>query len=70
MKTTSILIVLLFLNTTALMAEPLAQFIQGINTWILIAVETLLFAVYYIINIIKSVRKAFEIDLSDLKLYA
>ncbi len=69
MKTSIILIVLILFNTTALISEPLALLVKGINTWVLIGLEIILCVGFFINQLIKDVRKVSEIDLSNLKLF-
>lgn len=69
MKTSIIIIVLLVFNATAILAEPISQFISGINTWILILVEALLAVGYWVNNILKDINKAFKIELNDIGFY-
>jgi hypothetical protein len=66
MKASVILIIFILFNTTALIAEPLAQFVKEINTWLLVAVEALLLIAYYFNKILKDLNKI-EIDLTDIK---
>lgn len=70
MKTSIILIALIFLNTSALIAEPIANLLRGVNVWLLLGIEALLLIGYYVNSIIRDIRKVSEIDLSNLKLYA
>lgn len=70
MKISIILIALIFLNTSALIAEPIANLLRGVNVWLLLGIEALLLIGYYVNSIIRDIRKVSEIDLSNLKLYA
>lgn len=70
MKISIILIALIFLNTSALIAEPIANLLRGVNVWLLLVIEALLLIGYYVNSIIRDIRKVSEIDLSNLKLYA
>ncbi len=67
MKASVILIIFILFNTTALLAEPLAQFVKEINTWFLLGIEVVLLIAYYFNKILKDLDNI-EIDLSDLKL--
>jgi len=67
MKTSIILIVLILLNTTVLVSEPLAQLVKGVNTWLFVGAEIILLVGYYINQIVKDVRKVSEINFSDIK---
>ncbi|MDG5490722.1 hypothetical protein [Psychroserpens sp. SPM9] len=66
MKTSIVIIALIFINTTALIAEPINQLLNGINTWLLVLAELILFLSYYINNIVKSIKKASEIDFNNI----
>ncbi len=66
MKTSIILIVLILLNTTVLISEPLAQLIKGINPWLFVSVEIILLIAYYLNQIIRDVRKVAKIDFSEI----
>ena len=69
MKTSIILSILIAFNTTALLAQPLAQVIQGINGWVFAAIEGLLLLGYYLNAFIKDLRKRIEIDFKNLNVF-
>lgn len=68
MKNSILLAGLLFVNTTALIAEPLAKLVQDINIWILIFVELLLLWIYYFIYFFRDRKKTSQIDYQEMKL--
>ncbi len=69
MKISVILIVLLLVNTSAILAETIGRFLTGINTWMLILIEAGLVISYYINNVIKDVQKVADIDMTNLNLF-
>ena len=69
MKTSLLLIILIALNTTALISVPITKLISSINIWWLIAFELILIIGYYINKTIKDLRSHCEIDCNNLKLY-
>ncbi len=69
MKISVILIVLLLVNTSAILAETISRFLTGINTWMLILIEAGLVISYYINNVIKDVQKVADIDMTNLNLF-
>lgn len=69
MKTSLLLIVLIVLNTTALISEPITQLIQGINIWWFLVLEFFLVIGYYINKMLKELRTHCEIDCNNLKLF-
>ncbi|MCB0475201.1 MAG: hypothetical protein KDC69_05965 [Flavobacteriaceae bacterium] len=68
MKNSILLAGLLFVNTTALVAEPVAKLVQDINIWILIFVELLLLWIYYFIYFFRDRKKNSQIDYQEMKL--
>lgn len=69
MKTSIILIALIVLNTSALIAEPIANLLRGVNIWLLLGIEVVLLIGYYVNSIVRDIRKVSEIDLSNLRLF-
>jgi hypothetical protein len=69
MKTSAIIIVALFLNTTLLVAEPLATFVKGISPFVFIGIETVLVLGYLINQWLKDLNKACTIDLGYLNVF-
>ena len=69
MKTSIILIALILLNTSALLAEPIASLLKGVNVWLLLGIEAFLLLGYYVNSVLRDLRKVSEIDLSNLKLF-
>lgn len=68
MKTTIILSVLV-LNTTLLFIEPLANLVQGIDPWIFALSEAALLIGYLTHKITKDLKKIFDINIDDLKIF-
>ena len=69
MKTSILLLILIVLNTTALISEPITKLIQDINIWWFIVLELGLFLGYYINKTVKDLRSHCQIDFNNLKLY-
>ena len=57
MKSSIAIIVLLFVNTTALLSEPISALFKDINLWILLALEVILVLAYFINGILKDLNK-------------
>lgn len=58
MKTSIVLLILIFLNTTAILTETIYAFINGINFWVLLVIELLLIIGYIINKIVKDFGNA------------
>jgi len=69
MKTSVVLLVLLFFNTTALLSNSLANFIDNTNPWIFIGIELILVITYLLNKTISDIRKTMEVDTNYLNLY-
>lgn len=69
MKTSMIIIVALFLNTTLLVAEPLSAFAKGINLFILIGFEAVLLLGYLANKWLRDFQSACIIDLDHLNIF-
>ena len=69
MKTSIILIALILINTSALISEPLANLVKGIDAWLLICIEISLVIGYYINKTIKELRDASHLDCNNLNLF-
>ena len=69
MKTSIILVILILFNTTALISEPLALLVKGINTWVLIGLEIILCIGFLINQLVKEMHKVSHIDMRNLKLF-
>ncbi len=69
MKTSILLPVLIFINTSALISEPIANLIKGIDTFWLIVLEVLLLIGYLINNTLKGLNTFSELDLNNLNLF-
>lgn len=69
MKTSILIIAALLLNTTLLVAEPLSILVKGINPFILIGIETLLFLGYFVNKWLKDLKKACTIDFGYLETF-
>jgi len=69
MKISIILIVLLLLNTSALLADTIGKLLAGISTWVLVLVEGILIISCYVNSLIKDIRKVSKINMSNLNLF-
>ena len=69
MKTSVIIIVALFLNTSLLVAEPLSAFVKGISPFLLLGIETLLLLGYFINKWFRDLNKACTIDFGYLDIF-
>ena len=69
MKTSFLLLIAIFLNTTLLLAEPVSLLVQGVNPLILVIVEAFLVFGYLANKWIKEFRDACELELGDLNLF-
>ena len=63
MKTSLVLVVLIILNTSALLSTTLAQLVSGIDTWILVTLEVFLLLIFYGYQSIKGLDTLSQIDL-------
>jgi hypothetical protein len=69
MKISLVLVVLIILNTSALLSEPLAQLVKGVNSWLFIGVEVLLLIAYYIHGVLKGLFEVGQIEYGNLNLF-
>ena len=69
MKTSFLLIVALFINTTLLLAEPLSDLLKNMSVWPFIILEALLFLGYYLNTIWRAFRKETKPDFTSLKIF-
>lgn len=69
MKTSLFIIILIVLNTTALISEPLTALLAHINSWWLIGFEIVLISSYFINKTVKDLQSHCEIDCNNLRLY-
>ena len=69
MKTSFILIIALFINTSLLLSQPLLVLAEKINSWMLIALELTLLLVWFTIKTVKDLHNDLEIDLNDLEVF-
>lgn len=69
MKTSIVLLALIILNTSALLSEPLAALVKGINPWVLIAIEIMLLLIFYANAQLKGLNEISNIDLSGVELF-
>ncbi|NAS10825.1 hypothetical protein [Poritiphilus flavus] len=69
MKTSLILLLALLLNTSLILATPLAALLEHTNPWIFIALESLLLIGYILNKWVGALRKDFMIDLGYLDVY-
>lgn len=66
MKTSLILLLALLLNTSLILATPLAALLENTNPWIFIALESFLLIGYILNKWVGALRKDFMIDLGYL----
>lgn len=69
MKTSILLIVLIFLNTSIIISESITILIQNINIWWFIVLELLLLIGFYVNKIIKDLKSDCEMDFNIRNLY-
>lgn len=69
MKTSIVLLVLIILNTTALLSEPLAGLVKEIDPWLFVALEVVLLLIFYVNNQLKGLGEIAKIDLSGIELF-
>lgn len=69
MKTSIILIIAIFLNTTVLLAEPLSGLLEDVSLLPFLIVEIILLLGIWFNKILKDLGKACEIDLGDLNIF-
>lgn len=69
MKTSIFIIAALLLNTTLLFAEPLSTIVKGINPFIFIGIEVLLFLGFFANKWLRDLDKACVIDLGHLNIF-
>jgi DNA-binding CsgD family transcriptional regulator len=62
MKTSFLLIILIVINTTALISEPITKLIEGVSIWWFIIAELGLLLGYYINRTVKDLRTQCQID--------
>ncbi|MBM1105390.1 hypothetical protein JQC67_04470 [Aurantibacter crassamenti] len=63
---TSVILVILLLNTTLLFVEPLAKITAGINSWFFASTEVVLLIGYVTHKMVRDLKKAFEIDAIEI----
>jgi len=69
MKTSLLLIILIILNTSALISEPITNLLKDVNMWWFLGLEILLISCYVINKTVKDLRTHCELDCNNLKLY-
>jgi hypothetical protein len=69
MKISIILITALILNTTLLFAEPLSGLIEGVNPWVFALSEVVLLIGFLTHKLLNDLKKTFEIDIDDLRIF-
>lgn len=69
MKTSIFIIAALLLNTTLLVAEPLASFVKDINSFVLIGVEAMLLIGYFANKWLRDLNEACVIELGYLNIF-
>ncbi|MGB3607462.1 MAG: hypothetical protein WA775_02755 [Psychroserpens sp.] len=69
MKTSLLFIILIIINTTAIVSQPITNLIQGINIWWFLGLEICLVIGYFINKALKELQTHCEIDCNNLKLF-
>ena len=69
MKTSIVLMIALWANTTLLLSESMTFLASSINIWILVWVEFLLVAFYYFHQVSKAFEKVFDIEISGSDIF-
>ena len=69
MKTSMIIIVALFLNTTLLIAEPLSAFVQGVNPFLLLGIEAILVLGFFTNKWLKDLDSVYTLELDCLNIF-
>jgi len=69
MKTSILLIAALLLNTSLLVAEPLATIVKDINLYLLLGIEALLLFGYFANKWLKELNKAYTVDFGYLDIF-
>lgn len=69
MKTSFLLIMALFINTTLLLAEPIAELLKSISIWPFILLEVLLFLGYYLNTTFNDLKKETKPDFNSLNIF-
>ncbi|CAM4127398.1 hypothetical protein [Zobellia nedashkovskayae] len=67
MKISIVLLALIFLNTSALLSEPIAGLVNGINPWLLVGVEIFLLLVLYLNYQLKELSQIAKIDFNGIE---
>lgn len=69
MKTSLILIIAIFINTSLLLSQPLLILAEKINAWMLIAMELTLVFLWLVVKTVKELHKELEINLKGLEVF-
>lgn len=69
MKTSIFIIAALLLNTTLLVAEPLATFVKGVNPLFFLGIEALLILGYFLNTWLRDLNKACTLELGYLNIF-
>jgi len=69
MKTSFLLIMALFKNTTLLLAEPVSELLESISIWPFIVLEIFLFLGYYLHKTFHDFRKETNPDFRSLNIF-
>jgi len=69
MKTSFLLILALFVNTTLLLAEPVSELLVSISIWPFVVLEILLFLGYYLNASLNELRTETRPDFSSLNIF-
>jgi hypothetical protein len=69
MKTPIVLLALIVLNTSALLSEPLAILVTGIDPWLLVVLEIVLVIILYLHYHLKGLNEIAKADFNSIELF-
>ena len=69
MKTSIVLLALIVLNTSALLSETLAAWVNVIDPWLLVAFEIVLLILLYLNYLLKGLNEIAKVDFNGIELF-
>ena len=69
MKTSIVLLALIVLNTSAILSETLAAWVNGIDPWLLIAFEIVLLIALFLHHLLKGLHEISKVDFGGIDLF-
>jgi len=69
MKTSIVLLVLIVLNTSALLSETLVVWVKQISPWLLVALEIVLLITFYLHYVLKGLNDISKVDFNGIELF-